>query len=508
MARDAKAEAALGLHRFGLGPRPGSIAGIASDPRGAVLSELDRSDVGRIDNPALPTSGAAARAVFEFQQERQRQQERMREERAQQPPMAPDEHPAAAPPAADAGRDDTGAPPAGAEARRAAVSAQGPSGDRGQLRQAGQIPGVPQQLYLDEAKARTAAALGAEVGFVERLVWFWSNHFCISADKSPLTRALCGAYEREAIRGHVLGGFGEMLLAAETHPGMLLYLDNVRSMGPRSPAGIRQRKGLNENLARETLELHTLGVRTGYTQGDVVRLAKVITGWTLTPFKQDPIHGGEFAFNARQHEPGDEAVIGTTYPDTGVEQGRAVLARLARHPATAAHIARKLARSFVADEPPPALVERLRRRFLDTDGNLKELARTLVMAPEAWDAPRDKLKPPGQWIVAALRAAAVASPDIGTVLQAHVMLGAPLWRPPAPNGFSDLSADWLSGLSERLDVANQIARRVAGLIDPQAVIDVALGPLATADTRHAIAGAESRPQSLALLLMSPEFQRS
>jgi hypothetical protein len=140
-------------------------------------------------------------------------------------------------------------------------------------------PSVPQQFYLAEVKARYDAATGADIGFVERLVWFWSNHFCVSAEKSEV-RPLCGAYEREAIRPHVLGTFSGMLLAAEQHPAMLRYLDNTRSIGPDSRDGLRQKRGLNENLAREILELHTLGVRSGYSQDDVTRLAEALTGWT------------------------------------------------------------------------------------------------------------------------------------------------------------------------------------------------------------------------------------
>jgi uncharacterized protein (DUF1800 family) len=201
-------------------------------------------------------------------------------------------------------------------------------------------------------------------------------------------------------------------------------------------------------------------------------------------------------------------VIGRTYADGGIEQGRAVLADLARHPATARHVAGKLARAFVADAPPPALVDRLAKRFLDTDGNLKELARTLVSAPEAWAAPRSKLKAPATWFVAALRAIGITPPDIRPVIQAQNMLGEPLWRPPAPKGFSDDSAAWMDGISERVDVANQLAGRVAALVDPEAAIDTALGPLASAETRQTITRAASRPQALALLLMAPEFQRS
>ena len=491
MARDPKAEAALALHRFGLGPRLGSIAAIAADPRGALLSELDRPDAGRITDPDLLSSGEAARAAFDFRQERKAQRLAAQERRPQAGAPA-----SSSPPASEMANAAPGAKDNTMEANATAQTQKPNVG-----------PGIPQQIFLQDAKARIDAALGADLGFVERLVWFWSNHFCISADKGGGVRALAGAYEREAIRPQVLGHFGDMLLAVESHPAMLLYLDNARSIGPNSIAGINQHKGLNENLAREILELHTLGVRN-YAQEDVTNFAKVITGWTVEPFRQDRAHGGEFTFNPRLHEPGPQTVIGKVYPDLGLEQGQLVLADLARHAATARHIAGKLARYFVADQPPQTLVDRLAKSFLDHNGNLKELARALVAAPEAWTATRSKLKPPGEWIVAALRATGVTPPDIRPVMQAHNMLGAPLWRPTAPKGFSADSADWIDGLSERLDVANELARRVAGLVDPQGVVDIALGPLAMAETRQAIARAESRPQALALLLMASEFQRS
>jgi uncharacterized protein (DUF1800 family) len=496
MARDPKAEAALALHRFGFGPRLGSIASIASDPRGALLAELDRPGAGRITNPDLLDSGEAARAAFNFRQERRAQRLAERAQREAAKEGAKETVKSASPPPAD-GQAGMQAPAAGIEMKSGAPTQPAPNA----------LPGFPQQVYLEEAKARIDAALGTELGFAERLVWFWSNHFCVSADKGPV-RALCGAYEREAIRAHVLGRFADMLPAVESHPAMLIYLDNARSIGPDSIAGRNQHKGLNENLAREILELHTLGVRTVYSQDDVTSFAKVITGWSIVPPRQDPARGGAFTFNPRMHEPGDQKVIGRTYPDGGVDQGRAVLADLARHPATARHVAAKLARAFVADVPPPALVERLAKRFLDTDGNLKELARALVTAPEAWAAPRGKLKTPGTWLVAALRATGITPPDIRPVIQAQNMLGEPLWRPPAPKGFSDDSAAWMDGIAQRVDVANQLAGRVAALVDPEAAIDTALGPLASADTRQAITRAASRPQALALLLMAPEFQRS
>jgi uncharacterized protein (DUF1800 family) len=486
MALDPKAEAALALHRFGVSPRPGSIAAIASDPRGALLADLDRVSAGRISDTDLLSSGPAWRAAFAYQES---QRLARRAERAMQQANA---------------QGGGGAPPDMKPADQPGKPADQPGAAAAPRPNPG--PGVPQQIYLDEAKARFNAALGAEIGFVERLVWFWSNHFCVSADKGNV-RQICGAYEREAIRAHVLGRFGDMLLAVESHPAMLIYLDNVRSIGPDSLAGLRQKRGINENLAREILELHTLGVRSVYTQEDVTRFANVITGWTLVGMREDPARGGEFEFNARTHQPGAQMVIGKSYPDTGVEQGRAVLAALARHPATAKHVATKLARHFVADEPPPALVERLAKRFLATQGDLKEVAKTLVTSPEAWESPRAKLKRPGEWIIGALRAVGFTPPDIGLMMQAHNLLGEPLWRPSAPKGFTDESAPWLDGLAQRLDIANQLARRVGGQADPREVFEEALAPLASTETRQAITRAESRPQALALLFMAPEFQR-
>ena len=176
-----------------------------------------------------------------------------------------------------------------------------------------------QQIFFAEAKARIDAAVNAEFGFVERLVWFWSNHFCVNADAT----VMAGAYEREAIRPHVPGRFVNMLTAAESHPAMLFYLDNSQSIGPNSVAGINRSRGLNENLAREILELHTLGVRTVYTQEDVT-IAKVLTGWTILPTETNPDHGGEFLFHRRMHEPGAQTILGKAYRDTGIEQGRSV----------------------------------------------------------------------------------------------------------------------------------------------------------------------------------------
>ena len=487
MALDSKAEAALALNRFGLGPRTGSIAAIASDPRGAVLAELDRQSAGRISNPELMTSGVATRAAFAFQLA-QRELRR----NAKSAPKESQEAKDAKEAAATAPKE----PSAGA--------AKAPPDPKPEPKPNAGV--APQQIYLDEAKARLATAVDAEIGFVERLVWFWSNHFCVSADKVGV-RSIAGAFEREAIRANVLGRFVDMLRAVETHPAMLLYLDNARSIGPTSQAGKNRGRGLNENLAREILELHTLGVRTVYTQDDVTSFAKVITGWSIIPPAQDPLRGGEFTFNPRMHEPGTQTIIGEAYADAGFDQGRRVLGDLARHSATAQHVAHKLAKHFVADDPALALVERLAKRFRDTEGDLKEVAKALVASPEAWATPRSKLRRPTEWIVASLRATGVNVTDVRPVMQVQNLLGEPLWRPPAPNGFADDDATWLDGLSQRLDVANQMATRIAADADPNAVFEEALAPIASAETKRTVARAESRTQALALLLMAPEFQR-
>jgi uncharacterized protein (DUF1800 family) len=478
MALDPKG-AALALHRFGFGPKAGSIAALASDPQGALLAELDAPNAGQLVNSALPTSGSENRTVYEFFAARNAQQvlERRRREAAQ---------------AAAAAAGEQGGENAMMMEQKPAPAAAQPNA----------VP-PPRQIFLDEARARIGAAVNSEIGFVERLVWFWSNHFCVSFDAT----VMAGAYEREAIRPNVLGRFAEMLQAAEGHPAMLLYLDNAQSMGPNSVAGINRNRGLNENLARESLELHTLGVRTVYSQADVTTFAKVITGWTMLPTIDNPDHGGEFVFNGRLHEPGPQTIVGNTYSEAGVEQGRHVLADLARHPATARHVATKLARHFIADDPPPTLVDRLTENFLDTEGDLKELAKSLVTAPEAWAPERAKIKRPSEWLVAPRRAAGRTNPNIQGMMGQQALLGEPLWRPPAPKGFSDDNAAWLDGLNVRLEAANAFAQVVAADIDPQELVDVALGPLATEETRRAVARAETKVQALTLLVMAPEFQR-
>ncbi len=484
MSSSAKAEAALALHRFGMGPRPGSIAAIEADPRGALIAELDRPPASLAAASALPSSAKAFRTVADANAKRQakatiakREQDAKRQQMSDASPMASS---AVAEGVGQGGNE---------MAAKAAADA---------------VPDPGRPIYLEEAKLRTEAALNADIGLTERLVWFWSNHFCISADK---IQSMSGAYEREAIRPHVLGRLADMLLAVEGHPAMLLYLDNLASMGPNSIAGINRNRGLNENLARETLELHTLGVRSGYTQDDVISFANVLTGWTLVPAGDNPEHGGEFSFNPRLHEPGGKTVMGKLYEDDGVEQGCAVLRDLAVHPATATHVATKLARHFIADAPPPALIETMAKVFLETGGDLKEIAKAMVASPESWTAPPAKLKRPSEWVVGMMRSTGIGQVDAARFTAGQALLGEPLWRPSSPKGYADDEASWIDGMGRRLDVANNFAERVAGKVDPQDVIEAVLGSCVSGEVKQAVGSAESRQQALALLFMSAELQR-
>ncbi|MEZ2143907.1 DUF1800 domain-containing protein [Bradyrhizobium sp. DN5] len=482
MSNSVKAEVVLALQRFGLGPRPGSIAAVGTDPRGALIAELERPLV-LSAAASLPTSAKAYRTVADANARRtarakQAQQQAKKQQMAAAPVMSEDQ--------AQGQRQEKDA------AEMAAKQA------------ADAIPDPGRPIYLQEAKLRTEAALAADIGFAERLVWFWSNHFCVSANR---IQSMSGAYEREAVRAHALGRFVDLLQAVEGHPAMLFYLDNLESMGANSTAGINRSRGLNENFAREIMELHTLGVRTGYTQEDVISFANVLTGWTLVPPGADPQHGGEFTFNPRLHEPGGQTVLGKRYEQDDVEQGRAVLRDLAAHPATATHVATKLARHFVADEPPPALVEQMAKMFRDTDGDLKQVAIAMVSSDEAWRGPPSKLKRPGEWVIGMVRATGIMVVDPVRFTGGQELLGEALWRPPAPKGYPDDEASWIDGVGRRLDVANNFAERITGMTDPQAIIEDVFASQIAPEVKQAVGRAESRQQALALLFMSADFQR-
>ncbi|MDR6950939.1 uncharacterized protein (DUF1800 family) [Ancylobacter sp. 3268] len=477
------------LRRFGLGPRPGDLSHIRSDPRGALVEELARPAAVRLVTPELPTSqqALARNAAYQRDVTRARQQ--------------PQPRPETAGPMTVALRMDAGAGQGMERPTGPAMDAAAPSmAGSGGL----QSPDTP--VYEQEVAARLVRMHEAPVGFTERLVLFWANHFAIALKDAPM-RITAGAFEREAIRPYVLGRFADMLKAVEQHPAMLFYLDNNQSIGPTSNTALKNKRGLNENLARETLELHTLGVDGGYTQADVTSLARILTGWTVASADEDAFHGGSFTFAPVRHEPGDQMLLGRVYPEGGVEQGEAALLALAAHPATARHIARKFASYFVADDPPPALVARLAASFRSSGGDLKQLAQVLVESPEAWDGAAGKLRSPQEFLFAALRL--TGKPDqVKMALGQLIAMGQPMWNPGSPKGFTDRSDEWLSptGIKTRLDVADQIGR-AAGAADPLALAEAAFGVTISEETLRAVRRAESRPQAIALLLMSPEFQR-
>ena len=489
---DPKA-AFVALHRFSFGARGGAYAGdlarAASDPRGFLKAELLQPAIARLDSPTLPQTKAALTTFFADQAQKKKEREALAA-------------------AAKVGLEPVKPQSSAASTMVAAAPAAAAPTDAANAKPKPQEMMPAQKLFRAEAMARFQRVVHAEVGFVERLVHFWSNHFCVSAAKSGLVRAAAGSFEREVIRPHVLGRFGDMLKAVESHPAMLAYLDNAQSFGPHSPAGERGRRGLNENLAREILELHTLGVHGGYSQADVTSLARILTGWTFAGAAGRIGEPGTFVFFPRAHEPGNFTLLGKVYKAGGIVQGEAALADLARHPSTARHIATKFACHFVADEPPASLVDRLAKAFRDTDGDLNGLANALLDAEEAWSAPLSKMRTPEQFRLAAIRAVDRMPEDPGGVLGPLYVMGMPLWQPPGPNGWPDTVAAWASpeGMKLRLDVSAAIAARVKELVNPSEVLESIAGEAASAETRQAIARAESRQQGLALLLMSPEFQ--
>jgi uncharacterized protein (DUF1800 family) len=506
------AGAVTAFNRFGFGARPGDLNAAASDPRGFLLEELRTANVALIsDHP--PASGPEALQAYYLEQPRKRA-ERMRV--ATTTPAAPA---AAIPPAALAMAPPAGLPMATtAYALSAALTApeapQGPSmtGEPVKLEPAKPAPAKPaaeQASFRAEAAARQQKQLQARAGFVERLVAFWSNHFAVSVSKSAELRAAAGPFEREAIRPNALSKFSALLRAAETHPAMILFLDNQNSVGPDAAPGKFAGRGLNENLAREILELHTLGVGSGYTQADVTELARILTGWSVAGPESEVGAPGAFLFKPNWHEPGQRTLLGKTYAEAGVEQGRAALDDLARHPATARHIALKLARHFVADDPPPDLVDALALKFRLSDGDLSVVASALIADDRAWGAKPAKMRNPLEFVVAAARATGFTPPDAGPYLQALSLLGMPLWQPAGPNGFSDSSDAWSSpeAMKSRLDLAGFMGQRMHGEAEPLATLKTALGDTASQETARAIERAESREQALALLFMSPEFQR-
>ena len=466
--------AAIAANRLGLGARPGDLEALAADPRGALRAQIAGTAPVLVANRLQDSATVLAQAA-------ELRRERVTEKRA------------------------------------------APSADSGEfvVAVAAKLGALYRPIYLDECVARLQAGVASDRSFIERMVHFWSNHFAVSVDKR-IVMGVAGAFEREAIRPHVLGSFRDMLLAVEQHPAMLLYLDNFQSVGPGSDAarvvsrraaigGGGRKVGINENLAREILELHTLGADGGYTQSDVTEFAKVITGWSMGGGR-GRLRGGEpgrFYFREALHEPGAKQVVGKRYNQDGASQGVAVLHDLARSPATAHHVATKLARHFIADEPPAAAVDRLAHAFLKNDGDLPALYRALIDSPELWFEAAAKFKTPSDYIYSAHRALGAHSELGRSALQSFELLGQRNFSPGSPAGWPDRSADWdgSSSVLKRVEWADQLGQRFGNQVNAVVLAPQVLGSALTSATRTAIARAESAAQGLTLLLAAPEFMR-
>ncbi|HLY58433.1 MAG TPA: DUF1800 domain-containing protein [Stellaceae bacterium] len=449
-------EAIIAASRFGYGSGPGKPAP-TGDARQWVRSQLDR--------PVLPAAFAgmpdATSTLVALERERRQEREQAKQQ------GDPDR-------AADKSMED---------------------GRRKEIR----------EDYLREVGARYQAAIASDTPFVERLAAFWANHFTVSGVR-PEVRPVAGAFEREAIRPHMLGKFETMVLAVVMHPVMGRYLDNAVSVGPNSRAGQRNKKGLNENLGRELLELHTLGVDGGYTEEDVRALARILTGWGIGRL-QDP-DAGKFRFYPQLHEPGPQVLLGRTYADEGMGQGLAAIHDIAVHPSTARHIARKLARHFVADDPPPSAVDRLAAAFRESGGDLRHVSATLAELPEAWSAWQDKVKTPWDLVVSASIATGLTLPPdlLASFLE---RLGQPVFMAPQPAGWPDDAVSWIGpeAVLRRVEWCAAFADRTDKTLDPETVAAQALGGALDPAAHEAIGRAESRTQAVAMLLATPQFQR-
>jgi uncharacterized protein (DUF1800 family) len=360
-------------------------------------------------------------------------------------------------------------------------------------------------LYAREVTARIAAQVQGDQPFRERLVMFWSNLFTVSIQR-PVLIGVVGAFEREAIRARLDGRFADMLIAVARHQTMLLYLDQAASIGPNSPVGRRRGRGLNENLAREILELHTLGVDGGYVQNDVRALAAILTGWTIA--RPDSPERGAFRFVAAVHEPGTHRLLGRDYPDRGLDQGVSALTDLARHPATVRRLCHRLARHMVADTPPAALVARLEAAWRDSDGHLPTVHRALVEAPEAWSPEAAKVKTPVEFVLSVWRLLGMRGGP-GPRIAAFRDLGQPVFGAPSPEGWSDRARDWLAPemLMRRIEWAHAQAARVGDAMPAREAAMTALADGVSADLALAIDRAPSAADALTILVTSPEFMR-
>ncbi|GAA0668476.1 uncharacterized protein (DUF1800 family) [Sphingomonas insulae] len=511
-------EAAIALNRFGLGARPDQAS--PDDPRRWLTAQIDRYRPASAPIAAAPTSAAVSLDLVAYQAEQRNIRQTMGpRQSAQASAMASGAN--AAPVMADSPAPGPVQPQAMAPGRSPEMPLAMPAVRDARMAARQEARRAAQDRYVALVGARTNAALITDTPFAERLVHFWSNHFAVSADKLELV-GLAGTLEMEAIRPHVMGRFADMLFAVERHPAMLLYLDQAVSVGPDSPLGIRiagrgrRKVGLNENLAREIMELHTLGVRTGYTQADVTEFARAMTGWTVGGIGGGPgarLAGqatpGSFVFAAAIHQPGARTIVGKSYPEGGEAQAQAVLANLAVHPATAHHIATKLARHFAADTPPPAMVARLEQAFLSSGGDLPTVYRALIASPEAWTPAPAKFRTPWEWTIAAYRALGTSEVRPQTMLGLMNQLGQPVWKPGQPIGYDDTAPSWAGpdAIMRRVEAAERFAARSGATVDARALAPRLFPAAVSPATTQALSRAESPAQALALLLISPEMMR-
>jgi uncharacterized protein (DUF1800 family) len=514
-------KADIALNRFGLGVRPGD--GPITDPRRWLEDQFARYQPVVMQADMLATRTQIVQDIIDYRAE----QRARREAKMAASTAATAAGPMPAPgvkPAAPAGL----VPPPQPMTGGAMAAATPPTPVPTPVPTMAEPKSIVRDQHILQAGRRIRNAVYTDTPFVERMVHFWANHFAISVDKMELV-GLGGLMEFEAIRPHVLGRFQDMLIAVEQHPAMLIFLDQAQSVGPDSTVGARANRngrknvGLNENLAREIMELHTLGVRSGYTQADVTEFARAMTGWTVTGIGRgglpqtltDPLPVGSFVFAPTLHQPGPRTILGKRYDQQGEDQARTVLADFARSPATARHIATKLARHVVADDPPPALVNRLAKAYLSSDGDLPTVYRALISAKEAWGPTPAKFRDPWNWSIAMYRALGsdrsdkfAAAPDRNLV-GAMVELGQPVWRPGSPAGFDDIAASWAApdALLRRVELASRIAAQAPATVDPRALAAHLYGNALSQSTAATIASAESPRIGLSLMLVSPEMLR-
>ena len=361
--------------------------------------------------------------------------------------------------------------------------------------------------------ARIRLAATTDAAFRERWALFWANHFTVSANRL-ITAALVGPFEQEAIRPNVFGRFEDLLAASSSHPAMLLYLDQAQSIGPESPAAKYQARGgkhagLNENLAREILELHSVGLEAGYSQADVTEFARAMTGWSIAGPRESPDREGRFFFRPAAHQPGVREIMGRRYADGGQEQARAVIKTLAASPHTAHHLATKIAQHFVADDPPPTLVDKLAGAYLASDGQLGLVAQTLIKAPETWAPAAMKFKTPYEFLVSSWRATGVEPQEISTIAPVLTAMGQKPFSAPSPKGWAEEGPAWCApdAVIKRMTWSEAFAAGAVADHDPVILAQASLGARLTPLTAQTIARAETRAEGLAVLLMSPEFQR-